>query len=124
MIGTHILRDLKLRAQERRADFSDQFLGGVGLTAEAFAERAIEPVFRAGSARGQAWRNSLRCGTAFRCRRTFPPEASGYYRWRADKRPVAAVLDARARRSHERIGACDAGDRSERLRHWVQGVTV
>lgn len=40
------------------------------------------------------------------------------------KGPVAAVLDARARRSHERIGACDAGDRTERLRHWVQGVTL
>ena len=48
MIGAHLLRDLKLRAQERCADFGDEFLGGVGLIAEAFAEFPVKAVFRAG----------------------------------------------------------------------------
>lgn len=38
MIRARFLRDLKPRAQERRADFSDQLFGGIGMIAEALAE--------------------------------------------------------------------------------------
>lgn len=51
MVGTHVLRDLKLCAQERRTYFSDQLLGGISLIAEALAEFAVKSVFRAAPVR-------------------------------------------------------------------------
>ncbi len=40
MIGTRFECDIEIGAQERRADFGDEFLACVGVIGEAFAEIA------------------------------------------------------------------------------------
>lgn len=42
MIGARCVRDLEMRAQERGAQFGDQFLEGIGLVTEALAEVPLE----------------------------------------------------------------------------------
>ena len=51
MVSPRFLRDLKLRAQERRADLGDQLLGCIGLIAEALAKLASKPSRCAGPVR-------------------------------------------------------------------------